>query len=137
MLYQGYGSKYLKFAGAMPILQSINRDNIKKKYYNKYLWFIRNKKSIEQNEKNNPKTSKLSQYWRPCAVKLWNHQNSNHHNNNNNNIIPFDKLLENIKFLNHKQMESRKRQIEKQKQYQQHHHHKSNHNHNNGHHHRY
>eukprot|EP01084_Bolivina_argentea_P319197 553644_1 len=101
VLYQGYGSKYIKFAGARPALQSIKREYIIKNKKNIYVWFIRNKKTKEQNV-NNKNNKQLSQYWRPISIKLWNGQKKG--------LILFEKLLSNLKYINHQQMQKKKKQ---------------------------
>merc|ERR1712228_20085 len=107
ILYTGYGSGALKFAGAVPSLQSIDRDCIKRNDANNiYLWFIRNKKSIEQNEKKNKKTANASQYWRPCSVKLW---NGNKKDPTHHRCCSFGELLGNLRQLNSQQMQVKQR----------------------------
>jgi len=103
VLYQGFGSKYLKFAGAMPAVQSLQRPAIKQKANANalYLFFVRNKKSTEQQEAKNPRTAAESQYWRPTAVKLWNARNRNH--------CPFDKMLSTLQSMNRQQMQNKQR----------------------------
>ena len=103
VLYQGYGSKYLKFAGAMPTMQSLQRPAIRNKALANalYLWFIRNKKSTEQQEAKNERTATESQYWRPTAVKLWNARS--------HSACRFDKMLQTLKMMNHQQMQKRQK----------------------------
>ena len=111
VLVQGYGSKYIKFAGAMPIMQSLKRDALIKHKHELYVWFIRNKKSIEQKEKNNKITANLSQYWRPVNTKIWNSYSKK------NNNLNFDKLFNNLNNIYNKQM-TQLRNIQQQQQQQ-------------------
>jgi len=107
ILYTGYGSGALKFAGAVPSLQSIDRNCIKRADANNiYLWFVRNKKSTEKNEKNNKKTANASQYWRPCSVKLW---NGNKKDPSHRRCCSFRALLDNLRSVNAMQMQIKQR----------------------------
>merc|ERR1712154_427007 len=55
VLYQGYGTSFLKFVGAVPTLQSLQKPAMRQTAMAKslYLWFMRNKKSPEQAEVKN------------------------------------------------------------------------------------
>jgi len=101
VLYQGYGSKYLKFAGAMPALQSLQRPCMARLATQGkcVIWFLRNKKTAEV------KKDSQSAYWRPTSIKHW--------TPNHRECADFGQMMESLRRINETQMERRQKQRKK------------------------